>query len=101
MDRSQYCSIRRAPDERLRVSFPLNCLRTSLPYSARLAILCIDPRRYSRVQHFEWQGPSVQNLVMKRANIVLAAEFLLRALAQLQNLKLPQFVTQRLCRPCD
>jgi hypothetical protein len=60
----------------------------SLGLAGSSSLLGIDPRGDTLIQHVKRECSSIQNLVVKGADVVLASKLSLRALAQLQNFKL-------------
>src|SRR6267154_3121057 len=53
------------------------------------------------LKQIERQSPAVEHLIVKFADVKLGPQFLLGTLPQFADLKLAQFVTERLCRPRD
>src|SRR5271163_3579154 len=58
-----------------------------------------DPFISPRFQQIQRQSPAIDHLIVKSPYVELRAQFLLRTLAQLTDLQLPQLVTKRLRRP--
>src|SRR6185437_9655582 len=64
-------------------------------------LLRFNPRGYAFIEHVHRQRTAVEDLIVKRANVVPAAQLFFGTRPQLQNFKLAQFVAQGLGRPCD
>src|ERR1700757_3545574 len=59
-------------------------------------LLTSDPHMHAARQHIHRECPCTQHLVVKRANVELLAQLVLRFLAQFENLQLPDLVAERL-----
>src|SRR5213593_3707107 len=76
-------------------------LKMKLMRARTSRLLLVNPRCYSLIEHIQRQRAAIQDFVVKCADIVFAAELLLRLLSQLENFELAEFVSQCLRWPGD
>src|SRR5258708_3426580 len=71
----------------------------NLPLLQPPGLLRRGPRRHPRIEHVERHRASRERFVVESANVELVAQLLLRPLAQLEQLELPDLVPERLRGP--
>src|SRR6185437_9239838 len=63
--------------------------------------LRFDPRGHAFIEHVHRQRTAVEDLIVKRANVVPAAQLFFGTGPQLQDFKLAEFIAQGLSGPGD